>query len=287
LREVYELSAFIKDDEGGNPAGVVLGTIGLNEYDMRVIARKVGHSETAFVFPSTIADFNIRYFTPNEEVDVCGHATIATFSLMCQKKIVHHGSYLIETKSGLLRVSVNEDDSVFLQQNKPIFGELLSKEEIAHSLGINEDHLMEDLPIQIVSTGLSDIIIPVKSLSVLNTLSPNYPLIKELSQKYSVIGYHVFTLETLFESSSAHCRNFAPLYEIDEESATGTANAALACYLSKYTKSDQNTLYRFEQGYAMNRPSEIVVNLEFHSEEMINVQVGGYSSAYKQHKVEY
>jgi PhzF family phenazine biosynthesis protein len=282
-RDVYELNAFTKDGAGGNPAGVVLESVGLTEEDMREIARIVGFSETAFVLPSTEADYQIRYYTPNEEVDVCGHATIATFSLLLQKHLIQKGTYSIKTKSGLLNVTVNADQTVFLEQNRPIFKEILPSKEIVRSLGIEEDHLMPHFPIQIVSTGLPDIIIPVKNLSVLKQLDPNYSLIKEISKRYNVIGYHVFTLETILPDSTSHCRNFAPLYGINEESATGTANAALACYLATYN-NEKNSFW-FEQGYVMDLPSEIAVSINYHENEMTNVQVGGLASHYKERRI--
>jgi PhzF family phenazine biosynthesis protein len=281
--EICELNAFTKNGAGGNPAGVVLESVGLTEEDMREIARIVGFSETAFVFPSTEADYQIRYFTPNEEVDVCGHATIATFSLLLKKNLIQQGTYSINTKSGLLNVTVNADQSVFLEQNRPIFKEILPSKEIVRSLGIQEDQLMPHFPIQIVSTGLPDIIIPVKNLSVLKQLNPNYSLIKEISKRYNVTGYHVFTLETILPESTSHCRNFAPLYGINEESATGTANAALACYLATHYKEKNSFL--FEQGYVMDLPSEIAVNIFFHENEITNVQVGGLASQYKNRNV--
>ncbi|MFD2443787.1 PhzF family phenazine biosynthesis protein [Bacillus sp. CGMCC 1.16607] len=277
-REAYVLSAFTKDGAGGNPAGVVLDTNGLTEVDMRNIARQLGYSETAFVLPSTLVDYRVRYFTPNEEVDICGHATIATFSLLLQRNLISKSTYLIETRAGIMKVMINENQTVSLQQNRPEFGPVLPSEEILNTLGINEEQLLPYLPIQCVSTGLRDIIVPVKSLSILNELKPKYKAIKEISKKYDAVGYHVFTLETI-NSSSAHCRNFAPLYDIDEESATGTASAALACYLAKNLKPQ--TYYRFEQGYLMGRPSEIFVNLSFYQEEIKDIQIGGKSSQYE------
>jgi PhzF family phenazine biosynthesis protein len=276
-KEVYELNAFVKEGQGGNPAGVVLNANDLNENQMKEIARILGHSETAFVLPATNADFHIRYFTPNEEVDLCGHATLATFSLLLEKGMIHPYNYQIQTKAGRLRVDVNDDKSVFLQQKLPVFGQTLPEKDIVASLGIEKNELHQDLPIQIVSTGLPDIMIPVKSHSVLNGLKPDFSLIKEISQKYQVIGYHVFTLESL-HASTAHCRNFAPLYDIEEESATGTANAALACYLEKYGKGNQSDSFIFEQGYILDRPSEIIVHLDRNSNGLANVSVGGKSS---------
>jgi PhzF family phenazine biosynthesis protein len=98
----------------------------------------------------------------------------------------------------------------------------------------------------------------------------------QVSQKHNVIGIHLFTRET-FNNSTAHCRNFAPLYEIPEESATGTSNGALACYIWKYDKLKGNQIYNmvFEQGYCMNKPSEIISKLEVAKDNIAAVKIGG------------
>lgn len=86
----------------------------------------------------------------------------------------------------------------------------------------------------------------------------------------------MFTLDSL-NDSSAHCRNLAPLYGIPEESATGTSNGALACYLLKYsqTNPEYSKNLSFEQGYSMNMPSEIMVSLSVENNEIHEVRVGG------------
>ena len=256
----YKLNSFTKNGSGGNPAGVVLNTEALSETDMQVIATKLGFSETAFLLPSDTTDYAIRYFTPVEEVPICGHATLAVFSLLLQKEQIAFGSYIIDTKAGQLTVKVQSDGLIYLQQNEPVFLDTLDSEEIAQTLNAEASIFSPDLPIQIVSTGLKDIIIPVKTLAVLNQLTPDFAKIAEISKKYQVTGYHVFSLETKEDASTAQCRNFAPLFDIPEESATGTSNAALACYLEKYLPADADHTEKeriFEQGYAMGIPSEI------------------------------
>jgi PhzF family phenazine biosynthesis protein len=101
--KVYTLNAFAKTDHGGNPAGVVLDPDSLSAHDMQKVAAKVGFSETAFVKKSNSADFKVVFFTPNGEVDLCGHATIATFYLLANKGIVQAGKYTQETKAGVLK----------------------------------------------------------------------------------------------------------------------------------------------------------------------------------------
>ena len=274
--KVYTINSFAKSIEGGNPAGVVLNADALSEDDMRKIAGIIGFSETAFVMNSDLADFKVRFFTPNEEVDLCGHATIATFSTLLSNGYIKPGKYSQETKAGVLKVEVMEDFTVMMNQNTPCYDQIIGKQEIAASLNMKVADMMEDLPIQVVSTGIRDIIIPIKNIEIVNAINPNLEQISEISRKYNVVGYHMFTLETL-NSSNAYCRNFAPLYGIPEESATGTSNGALACYLLEYgiIKPEHASHIVIEQGYSMGKPSEIIAELVTQDEEVTEVKVGG------------
>lgn len=273
--QVFTVNAFTKNKAGGNPAGVVVAGDGLSVEDMQYIATQMGLSETAFLQSSASADYKIRYFTPAAEVDLCGHATIASFALLVQKNIINKGSFTIETKAGILPVRV-EGEKVFLTQNNPEFSQQLDKKDIALSLNISETDIMDDLPIEIVSTGLKDILISVKNNEVLQSLQPDFNTIEEISVKHQVVGYHVFTLDTNTKAN-AFCRNFAPLYDINEESATGTASGALTGYLHKHRLIDQaSTSLIFEQGHAMNAPSEIISRFKVDSHnEIQTLEVGG------------
>lgn len=277
--KTYMLNAFTKDEKGGNPAGVVLDQMAFRK---QAIARKLNFSETAFVLSSLNSDYEIKYFTPNEEVDICGHATIATFSLLEQLGKIDTNKYTILTKAGVLDVQIHSNKMISLQQNLPGFHQMLPYEKIIKSLNLDQDKLVADMPIQIVSTGLRDIIIPIRKVSDLINIVPDMNKITEISKVYNVTGYHVFSLETV-HNSTAHCRNFAPLFDIPEESATGTSNAALACYLIKHRKNFKNhNNFIFEQGYVMNKPSEIVVEVESNNGDITNVQVGGFASKFQE-----
>jgi PhzF family phenazine biosynthesis protein len=218
----------------------------------------------------------VRFFTPTEEVDLCGHATIGVFSTLLSRGYIKRGNYTQDTKAGVLNVEVMEDSSIMMNQTKPSFFEVLEKKEIADSLNISVDDMNEKLPVQIVSTGIRDIIVPIRSMEVLNGIKPNFEKVSEISKKFSAIGYHLFVLHSLY-NSNAHCRNLAPLYGISEESATGTSNGALACYLLKYSqiKPEYAKNLSFEQGYSMNMPSEIMVSLSVENNEIQEVRVGG------------
>lgn len=282
--QVYTLDAFSYQQQGGNPAGVVLEAGHLSTAQMQHIAYQLGFSETAFILPSTIADYRIRYFTPNHEVDLCGHATIASFYLMATHNHIHAGHYNIETLAGILDVHIEADHHVFLTQTLPQFDIEINQQEIADSLGISIDELSIDAPVQIVSTGLRDIIVPIRSLHTLQHLTPDFDRIKHISQKYQVVGYHLFTLDTCSDAI-AQCRNFAPLYDIPEESATGTSTGALLCYLHQYNliPSTSTSPFVFEQGYTMNLPSRLLTTIELHADGSIKqVQVGGLATNIQQ-----
>ena len=173
-------------------------------------------------------------------------------------------------------MELKEDLSVMMDQNTPNFYEIISKKEIADSLNITTAEMLEDLPVQIVSTGLRDILVPIKNMCILNSINPDFKKVAKISSKYNTIGYHIFTLESL-NGSNAHCSNLAPLYGIPEESATGSSNGALACYLFKYGKisNDHAAHIVVEQGYSMKKSSEIVIALTIQQKEILEVKVGG------------
>lgn len=274
---IYRVTAFSDDINGGNPAGVVLDADSFTEAQMLKISKEVGYSETAFVMKSTIADFKVRFFTPVDEVDLCGHATVATFNLLRDLGIITIGDYTQETKAGVLKLQIY-DKYIYMEQNSPKYYEVIDKKEIEGCFESQFKDYISDMPIQIVSTGIKDIMLPVKDLEVLLNLHPNSDLIDAISRKYDVVGIHAFCLDTL-HGGEAHARNFAPRYGIDEESATGTSNGALACYLMKYLENEFNGNFDIEQGYSMKRPSKIIAKLKFNDDEIVEVYVGGSAHA--------
>lgn len=269
--DVYVAAAFSKDDKGGNKAGVVLGRSELTSVQKAAIAKEMGYSETAFVLGSGKADFKLQYFTPTEEVPLCGHATIAAFSTLKLLNMLDKTDCTIETETGILNIHIKDDGLILMEQNCPAYLEVLDSDIFTGC--IERNFIDHRFPIQIVSTGLNDIMLPVDSAEHLEQLSPDFEMIANMSKEKEVVGVHAFTM--MKESDvTAICRNFAPLYGIDEESATGTASCALACYLFKYYK--QQLQYVFEQGHNMGEISRIVVNLSYHENVIDSVFVGGY-----------
>lgn len=252
---IYVVNAFTANGENGNPAGVMLHADDLDEREMLAIAAGVGLSETAFVSRSDEATRKVRFFTPTVEVPLCGHATIATWSLLHRLGELSAGMHTQETQAGLLKVEV-QDKLTFMEQTGAQYFDEVAPAEVAGMLGIRLDDFHATLQPQIVSTGIKDLLVPVAGKPVLAKLHPNLDAIAEFSRQHDISGFHIFAL--LEDSGSlASARNFAPADGIPEECATGTSNGALLCYLKNKGALPERATYRIEQGEAMGHLSYI------------------------------
>lgn len=285
-KTIYQVDAFSEVSFGGNPAGVVADARGLNEKQMLQIAKEMNLSETAFVFPpdDDTLDYTLRFFTKTQEVDLCGHATIASFFVLGTKGIIkNHGNIKVvrqNTKAGILPVEIyfneNKVEKILMTQTKPKFISRIEKiYDLAEIMGLSVNNIgiknFNVVP-EIISTGLKDIILPVKNLKALKSISPNNQMLKEYCNKLGVLGVHAFSIETEEKDSTVSCRNFAPLVGI----ATGTSNGALGAYLvsNNIVEYENSTTILSEQGYYMGRPSKIVVKIEGPKDDYI-IKVGG------------
>ncbi len=268
----YIVDAFTDRPFGGNPAGVVLlGDAPFpDESLMLQVAAELRYSETAFVrFTHTIKHSDnqtlaahVRYFTPKAEVELCGHATIATFALL------HHlglasGHCLCHTLAGDLAVVAGE--RVMMQMATPsIIDTISDTDAIYKALGIDQH---PTLPVQVAYSGLADIMIPVPDAATLNALQPDMEAVAAITKEHDTTSFHVFALptQTIKQSSNqaitAFVRDFGPLYGIPEESATGTANAALTHYLAVNGVIPHQGDFAFLQGEAMGRPSVVATRI--------------------------
>ena len=266
---VKKVNAFTDSIKGGNPAGVVLNSPDLTAKQMAYVSKMFKVSETAFVFPSSNADFKLRFFTPEIEVDLCGHATIATFFTMALEDFFPdkiNRIVLQETKAGVFPVNINftEDgnvDRVMMTQRKPIFKDIhLDILKIANSLKISRENINDSLPKQIVSTGLFTLPICIKSFDVLKKIKPDFNKIKKICNDLGTGSFHLFTFETIEHASVYHARNFAPVYGVNEDPVTGTANGAVCSYLIKNRIVQENNLL-CEQGDVIGRPGRVFVEI--------------------------
>lgn len=257
----FIVDAFTSEPFGGNPAGVVLlerGQLFPPEQLMTQVAAELRYSETAFVQPCDDGHFTLRYFTPTGEVDLCGHATIASFGVLLHEGIVAPGDTCINhTLAGDLTVSIG--DQVMMEMAPPRVVEApIDIPRLKRIMGVSDNDVAA-LPPEIISTGLPDIILPIDTVENLNALSPDMDAMATLSDELHVVGVHAFAM--VEDGYTAHVRNFAPLYGIPEESATGTANAALTHYLYRHGIIASPAECRFLQGTTLGRPSIVATKL--------------------------
>jgi len=257
MMKYYIVDAFTDQPFGGNPAGVVLleGDSFPKEKLMLQVAAELRYSETAFVRRHSEYEYTVRYFTPKAEVELCGHATIATFSLLYQLQMAK-GECLCHTLAGDLRIEVGE--KVLMQMATPrIVDTIADSEEIYRAIGVTD--YQPTLPVQIAYSGLPDIMIPLRDVSMLQSLKPDMEAITAITCKYEAVSFHVFAFGN--DGYTAHVRDFAPLYGVPEESATGTANAALTHYLQQNGLIPSTGDFSFLQGEAMGRPSVVATRI--------------------------
>ena len=183
--EIYQIDAFTNNSFEGNPAGVTFGD-NLNESEMQKIAKEMNLAETAFLSKSPKADYNLRWFTPAMEVELCGHATIASLHFLTEKKLLKNNTDIkFDTRSGILNCKA-EDGFYFMQI--PVFSMKEfegDKEEIINALNIDINSLSKNIPFIIVENGY--LYIYVKDLSTLHSLQPDF---KALNNGYSFDDYN-------------------------------------------------------------------------------------------------
>ena len=180
----YIVDAFTDQLFGGNPAGMVL--LGNGDFPderlMLQVAAELRYSETAFVQQNGPTEFSVRYFTPAGEVDLCGHATIATFGVLCREGIVPDGAVCMNhTLAGDLEVTVGP--LVMMQMAAPLaIDKLLDAIRLHDIMAGPSKPQWPDMPVEVISTGLPDIIVPVANVDALNALSPDMAALTGLSR---------------------------------------------------------------------------------------------------------
>lgn len=267
---IYQVDSFTKELFKGNPAGVVPYADGLSEADMKLIARELNNSETAFVFSANTpdSDVHVRFFTPTTEVPSCGHATIAAHYVRAHQQNLSKCVIIQKTAAGLMPIEIipdKDDYSIAMTQGAISFEEPLLpiiQNEIISAIGLTRKDLDARCPIQIVSTGHSKIMIGIQHNETLQGIQPDLSRLKQLSAQTGCNGYFVFTLEKISDDGPVHGRMFAPAIGIAEDPVTGNANGPLGAYLVQH-KLVKTTGDTFEflgiQGEAIGRKGKVRV----------------------------
>jgi len=273
----------------GNPLAVILDGEGLSSEEMQTIAREMNLSETTFVLPPTRkeANYKVRIFTPRKEIPFAGHPSIGTaYALIEEGTIaVKEGTTTIrqELGIGVLPIEIEQDKDgrhlITMTQGQPKLGQILEDtQKVADALRVTAAQVgFENLPVQVSSTGLNQLMIPVRSSEQVRNLSPNFELLKEFERKLNATGCCVFTLRKPDPNVLVHMRFFAPEAGVQEDPATGSAAGALGAYLVAHGTFGPKSPVSFaiEQGIEIQRPSKIAVTVQQAKGTPTVVKVGG------------
>ncbi|QQS37064.1 MAG: PhzF family phenazine biosynthesis protein [Ignavibacteriales bacterium] len=261
--KITQIDAFTRKPFWGNPAAVVFDGK-LNAEEMQLIAREMNLAETAFLSPSDKTDYNLKWFTPEIEIKLCGHATIASLHYLRQEGLIgDNGKIVFSTLSGKIKSGV-ENGRYFMQIPNYTFEEFKdheTKEDVLTSLSLFHSATDPDVPMYVCENGY--LFIYVKHLKDLGKLKPDFTNLKYLTS--SGKGFNsvvVYTMETVDENSSAHLRFFAPAFGINEDIVTGSANGPLLTLLNKInfvSDEEMSDHFIFEQGDSLNRPGRVTV----------------------------
>jgi trans-2,3-dihydro-3-hydroxyanthranilate isomerase len=278
----YILDVFAEEKYAGNQLAVVREAAALSDGTMQEITKEMNYSETTFILSDDQRNggYDVRIFTPEQEVPFAGHPTLGT-AYVIQNEIIKEPveTIILNLKVGQIPVTFNykgeDKDITWMQQKEPAFAQIIEPEPISEVLGINTSDIDERFPVQEVSTGMFFMIVPLKTLDAVKRAKvakeKYFKLIKDRQAKAIL----VFCPETYFQENDLNVRVFVDYFGVPEDPATGSGNGCLAGYLVKhhYFGKDQIDI-RVEQGYEIGRPSLLYLKAE-QNQGQINVSVGG------------
>ncbi|SES01549.1 phenazine biosynthesis protein PhzF family [Gracilibacillus ureilyticus] len=266
--KVYHYDAFSSIPDKGNPAGVVLNGDELTEDDMQRVAFKVGFNETAFVVKSETADLRIRFFTPGHEMNLCGHATMATvYALKMLGLLGNKETLQIETKAGILPVTIKMSEDgprITMKQASPKFKPFNgSLKDLARSIGLTENDLDHNLPVVYGSTGTWTLLIPIKKLSSFQKMKPHNKDFPDILKEMPKASVHPFCQETFDAEADMHARHFSSPYSgTVEDAVTGTASGVMGAYYATYIQEISDSIHlTVEQGQEIARDGRVSVKV--------------------------
>ena len=277
----YLVSAFSDRAFMGNSTGVVIDDGRLTDLEMKNIARDINQSVVVFVRSLDRDRYLTRFFTPEGEINLCGHATIATFYALAEneyimsmeegiKKIIQH------TKIGKIPVELEYKDSKIQNVHMNLNVELREKYEapegVLRALNLSLDDIgldiKENLNMERISMGTCDILVPVKNEKILSSIKLNRDEAIRISREEEIISIHAFTTE---DGREVKQRTFSPIIGVDEEFGSGTSTAATMHYLKANDIAATDSIYA-TQGDYIGRVSKVLTSL---GQGENKVRVGG------------
>jgi trans-2,3-dihydro-3-hydroxyanthranilate isomerase len=281
-KQFVVVNAFADGAFGGNPAGVFTHADGLDGETMQAIARQLNLVETVFVLSGDDdSDFRLRYFTPNGEIPVAGHPTIAAWIALLHTGVIadEEREYRQSNLAGTQSIQINHDEGgqavVTMRQPDPQFMDTsCTKPQAAWVFGLADAAIDGTMPIKAVNTGLGHLIVPLKSLDNLMTVKRQIEPLRQLCQAMGVREAQLFCFETNNKSYDIHTRNLCPREGL-EDPACGVGNGALSAYLAEYVWREKTEFYlKLEQGTIVDMPS-VIYTRTTRDTDGVSVFVGG------------
>lgn len=277
--KIYQVDVFTDTKFSGNPASVVWQAGGLAKKDMQNIAREFNNSETVFIEANNNTLPRLRYFTPSQEINSCGHATIAA-AYIYKQALGNLKKLKFLTNNGELEVE-NENNITYYSSNTFSFGKELTetnKRELIQILGLNSTDLYPNLPLQVISGTSTKLIIPLQSKEAIYKLKPDFSKLKEYSIQNNLPPIFLFSVEEGLKKSICHGRMFAPLIGINEDPVNGNSCIPMIAYLNGYNMVDSsfyNRTIRCYQGEAIQRKGVVLIKVKAENREIKKIQIGG------------
>jgi trans-2,3-dihydro-3-hydroxyanthranilate isomerase len=277
-----QVDAFTTQRLSGNPCAIIFDADDLTDAQMLAIAKENNLSETAFVLRPTATDAKLRYFTPAEEIPLAGHPTIATiFALVETRRLALTGdstTISLELPAGVISVEIVARDGVvqhiIMAQRKPVFMATLDAAEVMPVFGLAVADALPGVPIQIVSTGTPQLMIPVRDLAVLRRIQVDIAGYSALRAREQFFCPHLFCLQGATPAGNTFARDFGVPPDSNEDPFTGSATGNMGAYLWHYGLIE-SPHFIAEQGHWMSRPGAATVEVVGSRDAIETVKVGG------------
>ncbi len=275
---VQQYNAFSTQPGQGNPAGVILDATGLTDQEMQRIALLANMSECCFVLPSQVADYCLRYFMPNCETSLCGHATVATISaMMADQQVTEDRTLSIETKAGIITVGYDAAKQQVSMtqlpaQFQPFTGDIPT---LMAAIGLTEESYDDRLPIVYGSTGAWTLILPIRTLADFNQMEPHTQDFPQAMVDRPTCSIHPLITGGFDPTHHLHGRHFSSVTSgIIEDPVTGTACSVMGGYYLTYMSDAPSAQLRIEQGNEMGMAGTVHVMAQRQGAE-IAVSIAG------------
>jgi trans-2,3-dihydro-3-hydroxyanthranilate isomerase len=252
------LDVFTATPLTGNQLAVVHDADSIDDATMLAFARETRLSETTFVQSATErgADYRNRIWTMPGEIAFAGHPSLGTAVAVAHARGAARATYVQQTHAGLQPVEVRLDGDAArasMLQEPPLFGFEPPPADVMAAAGLAEQDAHPDLPSQVVSTGIAQLIAPVRGRAALERVAPQLRALRALLEPLDALVLYVVAVDP--DEGTAHARSFFPGVDaLIEDPATGAAAGPLLAYLHERADTQSLTI---RQGDEIGRPSRL------------------------------